>query len=167
MTALDNATGTEPAVLAQVLRGDPEPGSVTDHVALERVGSVAVVTLARPEQYNALSLASWRRLGVIFTDLGAEGDLRAVVVRGAGDRAFGAGADIKEFPQVRLSPEDALVYEQVDRGGPDGGHVPRGAGRGDGPGPGRRRRLRARGRLRRPAGLPAGAVRVCRSAALA
>ena len=63
MTALDNATGTEPAVLAQVLRGDPEPGSVTDHVALERVGSVAVVTLARPEQYNALSLASWRRLG--------------------------------------------------------------------------------------------------------
>ena len=112
MTALDNATGTEPAVLAQVLRGDPEPGSVTDHVALERVGSVAVVTLARPEQYNALSLASWRRLGDIFTDLGAEGDLRAVVVRGAGDRAFGAGADIKEFPQVRLSPEDALVYNE-------------------------------------------------------
>jgi enoyl-CoA hydratase len=112
MTTVDNATGTEPAVLAQVLRGDPEPGSVTDHVALERVGSVAVVTLARPEQYNALSLASWRRLGVIFTDLGAEGELRAVVVRGAGDRAFGAGADIKEFPQVRLSAEDALVYNE-------------------------------------------------------
>lgn len=101
------------STLDDLLRADPAPGRVTDRIAVERADDVAVVTLARPEQLNALSLAAWRRLAVVFGDLATEPDLRAVVVRGAGPRAFGAGADIAEFPVARTTAAAALGYNEA------------------------------------------------------
>jgi enoyl-CoA hydratase len=98
--------------LADLLHADPAPGTVADHVACERSGAAAVVTLARPEAHNALGLAAWRRLATVFGDLARDEGLGAVVVRGAGGRAFGAGADIAEFPAVRMSAAAALDYNE-------------------------------------------------------
>ena len=99
--------------LESLLRDDPASERVTDRVACELAGDVAVVTLARPEAHNALSLAAWRRLARVFADLAATAALRAVVVRGAGPRAFGAGADIAEFPAVRTTAAAALDYNEA------------------------------------------------------
>ncbi|MBN9743432.1 enoyl-CoA hydratase [Amycolatopsis sp. A1MSW2902] len=99
--------------LSDVLRNDPPEALVVDRVARQTVNDVAVVTLAKPEAYNALSLASWRRLLTVFTELARCADLRAVVLRGAGPKAFAAGADIKEFPRERMTAAAATNYNDA------------------------------------------------------
>jgi enoyl-CoA hydratase len=93
-----------------VLDTEPPTDSVTDRVALQRYSGVAVVTLTHPQARNALNLASWIRLRSLFDRLAGDRSLRAVVLRGAGDKAFAAGADIKEFPDTRMSAGDAAHY---------------------------------------------------------
>src|SRR6266850_2051462 len=63
----------------------------------EDVGAVAVLTLDNPP-LNLLSQAMYRRLETLVDELSASGTIRAVVLTGAGERAFSAGADVKEFP---------------------------------------------------------------------
>ena len=63
---------------------------------LTRIGELALVTLDRPEVLNALNLELLRDLGAALDQV-AGGDARALLVTGAGDRAFCAGADIKEL----------------------------------------------------------------------
>jgi enoyl-CoA hydratase len=106
-------TATDPEVaLRQLLENDPPADIVTDRVALQRQGSVAVVTLSHPQAHNALALASWQRLRSVFDGLAHDSTLRAVVVRGAGSKAFAAGADIKEFPHTRMTAADATHYNE-------------------------------------------------------
>ena len=69
-----------------------------------------VVTINRPERRNAVSLSMWNELGRIFTSLGSEQDVRAIILTGA-TGAFSAGADISEFPVVRATVEDGRAYE--------------------------------------------------------
>ena len=58
---------------------------------------VATVTLNRPEVHNAMNEAMRRDLTRCFDTIASDDDVKAVVVTGAGDRAFSAGADIREF----------------------------------------------------------------------
>jgi enoyl-CoA hydratase len=96
-----------------VLALDAPAEAVVDHVGLERVGPVALITLARPEQHNVISLGGWRRIAAAARDLAEDPTLRLVLVRGAGERAFGTGADIKEFPGTRMTPAHALDYNEA------------------------------------------------------
>ncbi len=54
----------------------------------------------RPEKLNAFNAAMWGAIPGALADLEADPEIRVVVVRGAGDRAFSAGADISEFDSV-------------------------------------------------------------------
>ncbi len=65
-------------------------------VRLERRGTVALVTLDRPERMNALSRAAVESIGRIGRELSKDPSVRACVLTGAGDKAFCAGADLKE-----------------------------------------------------------------------
>jgi len=65
-------------------------------VRLERRGAIALVTLDRPERMNALSRAVVARFGELGREIAAQDDVRLVIVTGAGDKAFCAGADLKE-----------------------------------------------------------------------
>jgi enoyl-CoA hydratase len=96
----------------QLLTMQPDPSQIEDGIGVILQDGVAVVVLARPERHNALDLAAWRRIATLFTHLRGEPGLACVVVRGAGERAFGAGADIREFPQVRMSPQAAVDYNE-------------------------------------------------------
>lgn len=79
-------------------------------VGLQREGPLAVLTINRPERLNAMSLALWRALAAQVSALSGETDLRCLILRGAGGKAFGAGADISEFPELRFSREQAIGY---------------------------------------------------------
>ena len=72
--------------------------------------AIATVILNKPERLNALDKAMWLRLGATMRELDADESLRAVVIRGAGDKAFAAGADIAEFANERATVERAREY---------------------------------------------------------
>lgn len=90
-----------------------DPGDVRDHVGLAIHERVAIVTLARPDRLNAMSLAAWRRVSDIIALTSSNADVRVTVLRGLGDRAFGAGADISEFASTRMTPAAALEYNEA------------------------------------------------------
>ncbi len=81
-----------------------------DHLLVARDGAVATVVINRPEQRNAISHAMWGRLPAILRDIDRDEAVRVVLVTGAGEEAFSAGADIKEFEQTRSTPEQARDY---------------------------------------------------------
>ena len=83
---------------------------MTETVLTARDGVIATVTLNAPEKLNALDLATWTRLGEEIGALAADGSLRCIVLRGAGDKAFAAGADISEFRTVRKDSRVAKTY---------------------------------------------------------
>lgn len=74
-------------------------------------GHVATVTLSNPQRYNAMSLAMWNGLGDALQALRANPQVRVVVLRGEGDRAFVSGADISEFDAQRNTDAGVTSYE--------------------------------------------------------
>jgi enoyl-CoA hydratase/carnithine racemase len=82
---------------------------MSDAVRLERRGTAAILTLDRPERLNALSREALFALGRFGRELSVDPTVRAIIVTGAGDRAFCAGADLKE----RQSFTDDDVRAQV------------------------------------------------------
>lgn len=79
-------------------------------VLVERDGDIATVVLNRPEKLNALNKAMWRRFGDVMAELDSDQDVRCVVLRGAGDKAMGPGADIAEFETERSNSQKAAEY---------------------------------------------------------
>jgi len=88
----------------------------SDVVLVETLGPVALLTLNRPEKLNALDYALIDRLMAVLDALESDDGVRAIILTGAGERAFSSGADIACFaPSVRRGP-DAALREFVRRG---------------------------------------------------
>ena len=83
---------------------------MSETVLVARDGAIATVTLNAPEKLNALDLATWTRLGEVIGALAADDSLRCIVIRGAGEKAFAAGADIGEFATVRKNSRVSKAY---------------------------------------------------------
>jgi enoyl-CoA hydratase len=66
-----------------------------DEILLGRKGGLAILTINRPQALNALTLDNYRRIDPALRDWAADPSVHAVVVRGAGDRAFCAGGDVR------------------------------------------------------------------------
>ena len=81
-----------------------------DAILVSRDGPTATVMLNRPDKLNALTKAMWRELGVAVAHLSDDRDLRCIVVRGAGERAFSPGNDIGEFVRERANKHKAREY---------------------------------------------------------
>lgn len=83
---------------------------MTDLVLLSRDGDIATVALNRGERMNAFNLAMWDALERVMAEVNGDAGLRCVVLRGAGEAPFGAGADIAEFETVRADAAQARAY---------------------------------------------------------
>lgn len=89
---------------------------MSEPVALSISGAIATLTLNRPEKLNAINYATADRLLSHLDALEVDKRVQAVILTGAGDRAFSAGADISEFSEsVRLGA-NAAVRDFVRRG---------------------------------------------------
>ena len=84
--------------------------TVADHLTLEQTGRVAVVTVNRPQARNAMTFEMYDALHALCDRLDADAAVRVVILRGAGDKAFVSGTDIRQF-QAFKTKEDALGYE--------------------------------------------------------
>ena len=71
-----------------------------ENVSYEKKGAIAYVTVNRPKVLNALNAATIRDLRTAFEDARDDGDVRGVILAGAGGKAFVAGADIGELARV-------------------------------------------------------------------
>lgn len=88
---------------------------MTDDLLLERRGGVLKLTLNRPQARNALTFAMYEGIARACAEASADEATRAIIITGAGDKAFAAGTDIGQFTNFRTA-EDALAYEaKVDR----------------------------------------------------
>ena len=87
---------------------------MTEDLLYELRDGIGYVTFNRPQARNALTFAMYERLAEICKEA-PEAGVRALLLTGAGEKAFAAGTDISQFRAFN-SPEDALGYEQrIDR----------------------------------------------------
>jgi enoyl-CoA hydratase/carnithine racemase len=82
-------------------------------ILLDRADAIATVTLDNIDRMNALDLGMWRDLAQTFQSLSADDSVRCIILRGAGEKAFSAGADIEEFERARNSAEKSRAYSKV------------------------------------------------------
>ncbi|HZS82589.1 MAG TPA: enoyl-CoA hydratase/isomerase family protein [Stellaceae bacterium] len=85
--------------------------SSTDEILLERRGGVAIVTLNRPKALNTLTLAMYRRLDPDLLAWGADPAVAAVIIRGAGGRAFCAGGDVRAIWEAGQGKTSGLTAD--------------------------------------------------------
>jgi enoyl-CoA hydratase len=88
---------------------------VTNDVLYDVRNRIAYVTLNRPQARNALTFEMYEALFDIIGRASTNPDIAALVITGAGEKAFAAGTDIAEFRAIK-TPADALAYEsKIDR----------------------------------------------------
>jgi enoyl-CoA hydratase len=79
-----------------------------EHLSLVRESAIATVTITRPRVLNALDARTLDELDRVAAELADDTTVRAVIVTGAGERAFAAGADVGELE--RLTPAEARSH---------------------------------------------------------
>ena len=85
----------------------------TDKIQARKEGAVGWLVFNNPERRNAVSLEMWQAMAAVLDDFSSDGSIRAVVLAGAGDKAFASGADISQFERHRATAEDVQRYEQL------------------------------------------------------
>jgi enoyl-CoA hydratase/carnithine racemase len=106
-------TGMSTASSPRPLSVPSDKGSLAlANVLYEKKGNIAYVTVNRPKVLNALNTPTWKDLRTAFEDARDDGAVRGVILTGAGDKAFIAGADISELARVT-----AFEAEQSSRFG--------------------------------------------------
>ena len=81
-----------------------------DEIIIERRGGLGIVTLNRPQALNTLSLAMYRRFDPALAAWADDDEIHAVLVRGAGDRAFCAGGDVVAIYEARAQAAGPAAY---------------------------------------------------------
>jgi enoyl-CoA hydratase len=85
-----------------------------ENILYEKKGPIAYVTLNRPKVLNALNQRTWENLRTAFEDARDDAQVRGVILTGAGDKAFIAGADISELSHVTaIEAEKSSTYGQA------------------------------------------------------
>ena len=96
-------------------RAEPTTVDVGEDLLYKVRDGIAFVTFNRPQARNAFTFAMYERLAEICAIVDEDRSIKAMLLTGAGGKAFAAGTDINQF-RAFTSPEDALNYEQrVDR----------------------------------------------------
>lgn len=96
-------------MLAATSQADGARASSADfqHLRYEKKESVVYVTIDRPEVLNALNRATWAELRAAFEAARDDAEVRGVILTGAGEKAFIAGADIRELADVTAIEAEA------------------------------------------------------------
>ncbi len=96
------------------MMNSPAAAPALENVLYEKKDGIAYVTLNRPKVLNALNQRTWQDLRAAFEDARDDATVRGVILTGAGDKAFIAGADISEIAHIT-----AIDAEQSSRYGQD------------------------------------------------
>lgn len=86
---------------------------MTERIIARKDGAAGWLIFNNPERRNAVSVDMWEAIPKVLDDFAADGDIRLVVLAGAGDKAFVSGADISQFEKQRSSAEAVQHYEEI------------------------------------------------------
>ncbi|HEX6080352.1 MAG TPA: enoyl-CoA hydratase [Methylomirabilota bacterium] len=89
----------------------------TEKLLLQKDGPIGWIVFNQPEKRNAVSQEMWQAMPEYVADLSADPAIRVVILRGAGDTAFVAGADISQFKDRRRNAADEEEYRRISGAG--------------------------------------------------
>src|SRR5471032_516983 len=82
----------------------------TDKLIATKENGIGWITFNNPARHNAVSLEMWQALTATLEAYAVDPEIRVVILKGAGEKAFVAGADISQFKEKRSSPEGVKEY---------------------------------------------------------
>lgn len=85
----------------------------TAKVLIERSDGIGRVVLNQPDKHNAISFDMWQGISGAMAEFADDESVRVIVVCGAGEKAFSAGADISEFAERRATREGVAEYDRI------------------------------------------------------
>jgi enoyl-CoA hydratase/carnithine racemase len=91
--------------------------ATTEKLLLQKDGPIGWITFNQPEKRNAVSQEMWRAMPEYVADLSSDPAIRVVILRGAGEAAFVAGADISQFKDRRRNAADEEEYRRISGAG--------------------------------------------------
>jgi len=94
-----------------------------EYLLLEKKNNIGYLTINRPKQMNALSSAVLDELDAVVTDLETDDEVKAVIITGAGEKAFVAGADIQELHDahcaeaIAFNRKGSMIFRRLEKMG--------------------------------------------------
>jgi len=104
---------TQEALLA--LRKQPAfaAGELTERIIAEKQGSIGWLTFNNPARRNAISIDMWEAIPKVLDRFEQDPQIRVIVLKGEGDKAFVSGADVSQYEKQRSTAEGIQYYEEI------------------------------------------------------
>lgn len=87
--------------------------TLTDKIIAEKENGIGWITFNNPARHNAMSFEMFQGLAAVIEDYVKDPAIRVIILKGAGEKAFVAGADISQFKEKRSSPEAVEEYNST------------------------------------------------------
>lgn len=84
--------------------------NLTDKLVANKENSIGWIVFNNPARHNAVSMEMWQALPLVLDAYARDPEVRVIILKGAGEKAFVAGADISQFKEKRSSPEAVNAY---------------------------------------------------------
>ena len=90
----------------------PEPAlqNLTENLVAKKEGAIGWIVFNNPARHNAVSFEMWQALPIVLDAFARDPEVRVIILKGAGEKAFVAGADISQFKEKRSSEEAVQAY---------------------------------------------------------
>ena len=87
--------------------------ALTDKIIVEKSDGIGRFIFNQPHKHNAISFEMWQGISRAMGDFAADDSVRVIILSGAGEKAFSAGADISEFAELRATREGVEEFERA------------------------------------------------------
>lgn len=84
--------------------------TLTEKLVARKDGAIGWIVFNNPQKHNAVSLEMWQALPVVLDEFSKDAQIRVVILKGEGEKAFISGADISQFKEKRGSAEAVQIY---------------------------------------------------------
>ena len=88
-------------------------GALTERIVAEKQGPIGWLTFNNPARRNAVSIDMWEAIPKVLDRFEQDPEIRVIVLRGDGDKAFVSGADVSQYEKQRSSAEGIQYYEEI------------------------------------------------------
>src|SRR5260221_614166 len=88
-------------------------GELTERIIAEKQGSIGWLTFNNPARRNAISIDMWEAIPKVLDRFERDSEVRVIVLKGEGDKAFVSGADVSQYEKDRSTAEGIQRYEEI------------------------------------------------------